>query len=55
MEVLVIAMVIIILQYVNISNQHHWDFPVAQWLKLHVTNAGGLSSIPNQGTRSCTL
>ena len=25
---------------------------VVQWLKLHTPNAGGLGSIPGQGTRS---
>ena len=25
---------------------------VVQWLRLHAPNAGGLSSIPGQGTRS---
>ena len=25
---------------------------VVQWLRLHAPNAGGLSSIPSQGTRS---
>ena len=28
------------------------DFPVVQWLSLHVPNAGGPGSIPGQGTRS---
>ena len=28
---------------------------VVQWLRLHSPNAGGLSSIPGQGTRSHTL
>ena len=28
------------------------DFLVVQWLRLHVPNAGGLGSIPGQGTRS---
>ena len=28
------------------------DFPVAQWLQLHAPSAGGLGSIPGQGTRS---
>ena len=27
--------------------------PVVQWLRCHVSNAGGLGSIPGQGTRSC--
>ena len=26
---------------------------VVQWLRLHAPNAGGLGSIPGQGTRSC--
>ena len=26
-------------------------FPVVQWLRLHTPNAGGLGSIPGQGTR----
>ena len=25
---------------------------VAQWLRIHAANAGGLGSIPDQGTRS---
>ena len=25
---------------------------VVQWLRLHIPNAGGLGSIPGQGTRS---
>ena len=28
---------------------------VVQWLRLHAPNAGGLGSIPSQGTRSCML
>ena len=28
---------------------------MAQWLRLHVPNAGDLGSIPGQGTRSHTL
>ena len=28
-------------------------FLVVQWLRLHSPSAGGLSSIPAQGTRSC--
>ena len=28
------------------------DFPVVQWLRLHTPSAGGLGSIPGQGTRS---
>ena len=28
---------------------------VAQWLRLHTPNAGGLGLIPGQGTRSCML
>ena len=28
------------------------DFPVVQWLSLHVPNAGDPGSIPGQGTRS---
>ena len=28
---------------------------VVQWLRLHALNAGGLSSIPDQGTRSRML
>ena len=28
---------------------------MVQWLRLHAPNAGGLGSIPGQGTRSCTL
>ena len=28
---------------------------VVQWLRLHALNAGGLGSIPGQGTRSCML
>ena len=30
-------------------------FQVAQWLRLCLPNAGGLGSIPGQGTRSCML
>ena len=30
----------------------YWDFPSGQWLRLHAPNAGGLSSIPGQETRS---
>ena len=26
---------------------------VVQWVRLHAPNAGGLGSIPGQGTRSC--
>ena len=26
-----------------------------RWLRLHAPNAGGLGSIPGQGTRSCML
>ena len=29
------------------------DFLVVQWLRVHISNAGGLDSIPGQGTRSC--
>ena len=29
-----------------------WDFPGVQWLRFHDSNAGGLGSIPGQGTRS---
>ena len=28
---------------------------VVQWLRLLAPNAGGLSSVPGQGTRSCML
>ena len=28
-----------------------WDFPGVQWLRLCAPNAGGLGSIPDQGTR----
>ena len=31
------------------------DFPVVQWPRLHVPNAGGPGSIPGQGTRSHRL
>ena len=30
-------------------------FLMVQWLRLHVPKAGGLSSIPGQGTRSHML
>ena len=23
-----------------------WDFPVVQWLRLHIPNAGGTGSVP---------
>ena len=29
-----------------------WTYLVVQWLRLHTANAGGLISIPGQGTRS---
>ena len=29
--------------------------PVVQWLRLHAPNAGGLGSIPGQGTKSHML
>ena len=38
----------------SVTNKE-WDFGislVAQWLRLHAPNAGGLGSIPGQGTRS---
>ena len=28
---------------------------MVQWLRLHAPNAGGLGSVPGQGTRSCML
>ena len=28
---------------------------VVQWLRLQTPNAGGLGSIPSQGTRACML
>ena len=31
------------------------DFLMVQWLRLHAPNAGGLGSIPGQGTRSHML
>ena len=34
------------------SNSLHRDFLVAQWLRYHAPNAGGLGSNPSQGTRS---
>ena len=33
----------------------YWDFPGGQWLRFHAPNAGGLGSIPDQGTRSYML
>ena len=32
--------------------RHSGDFLVLQWLRLHIPDAGGLDSIPGQGTRS---
>ena len=37
------------------GNKHigpHRDFPVVQWLRLHVPKARGLGLIPGQGTKS---
>ena len=33
-----------------IKGYNSGDFPVVQWLRLHTPNAGGLGSIPGQGT-----
>ena len=33
----------------------HWISLVVQWLRLHAPKAGGLGSIPGQGTRSHML
>ena len=37
------------------QNIHPGTSLVVQWLRLHAPNAGGLGSIPGQGTRSCML
>ena len=38
--------------YADINKSSSGPFLVVQWLKLCSTNAGGLGSIPDQGTRS---
>ena len=32
-----------------------WDFPGGPWLRLRTPSAGGLGSVPGQGTRSPML
>ena len=38
-----------------LKNKHRGTFLVVQWLRLQAPNAGGLSSVPGQGTRSLML
>ena len=38
--------------FCSFKNANPESFLVVQWLRLHTPNAGGLSSIPGQGTRS---
>ena len=39
----------------ELQNWPSGAFLVIQWLRLHTPNAGGLDSIPGQGTRSHIL
>jgi len=42
----------LILPEMTIWDKTHWDSLVIQWLRFHTPNAGGLCSIPGQGTKS---
>ena len=41
--------------YTALLKPHQGISLIVQWLRLCATNAGGLGSIPGQGTRSHTL
>ena len=43
--------IIVTIQSQSTIENNRKDFPVIQWLRLHTPNAGGLGSIPSQGTR----
>ena len=43
--------IIVTIQSQSTIENNRKDFPVIQWLGLRTPNAGGLGSIPGQGTR----
>ena len=44
---------VVVLLYLNKHANRLGTSLVVQWLRLRAPNAGGLGSIPDQGTRSC--
>ena len=52
---LVSLIILLVIREKQIKIKYSGTFLVVQWLRLQAPNAGGLGSIPGQGTRSHML